>query len=155
MLPEKRAKILRELTRLNKEECEDVDSVLSYVERLEDALVEKVELCQRQRKELRRLNMSVRYINSVDVQNQVLMSEVIVLNELLDNEKVENADTDPSRLAPDEDNFPTATAVSVNQSGGICAGGVTVGLNESYNEWDMRTRYTNINLPIRGVDEMR
>ncbi len=155
MLPEKRAKILRELTNQNKEDCEDAKALVNYAESLEDALVEKVEQCMRMRKELRRLNQSVRYINAIDTQNQVLVSEIITLSELLDRDNAENADTDPSKLAPEEDNFPTSVA-SVGQTGGITVGSVQVGLNESYNEWDLRTRFTNVGkLPIRGVDELR
>lgn len=159
MSPEQRAKILRELTNKDKYDCQDVDYLLGYIESLEDALIEKVEQCRRQRRELRRLNNSVRYINAVDVKNQVLVSEVLVLSELLDRENAEDADTDPSALAPTEDNFPTqqangnnnvqiGTAVSVNQTAGVIRG-----LNENYNEWDMRTRYPKLN--IRGVDELR
>lgn len=84
------------------------------------------------RRELRRLNQTVRHVKALEEQNTVLEQEVACLTDLLDKEDEENADTDP---AP-----PEFVAVSVNQSGGITTGV----MQESYNEWDMRTRYPNL-----------
>jgi hypothetical protein len=125
-----------------------------------------------QRRELRRLNASQFKVKFLESRNRELEQEVLSLATLLDRDDEENADTDPSQILispgephPDlgpiemwdtkpqcsvknckqhnveEDNFPvnssTGTVVSINQS-------VAVGRQETYEEWDMRTRYPNL-----------
>lgn len=114
----------------------------AYIDALEDALVKALVQRTSQRKELQRLNQQVRFINSLVAHNDKLQDDVETLIAVLDREDSEQSDTDPTQLTVVEDNFPTnqVNAISVNQSGGINVGAPTP-VTESYDAWDMRTRY--------------
>ncbi len=108
---------------------------------LEHALVKALLQKTEQRRELRRLNESVKYINSLILANLELESEVCALSALLDGDDEENSDTDPSELnsccAHDlnlqrpEDNFPVNNVPSPT-------------MEEAYKEWDLANRYPSL-----------
>lgn len=92
-----------------------------YGSAVKKALVKSLLKETGQRRELRRLNQSVRHINALEAQVAEGQREISTLIALLerDDEESEKADTDP---APPENN---------NQ-------------DEAYNAWDMQTRYPNL-----------
>ena len=94
-----------------------------YIDALEDALIKSLLKGTEQRRELRRLNQSVRHINALEAQVREQESDISTLEGLLDREDNEDssvADTDP---APS----PEISA-----------------MEEAYKEWDFRTRYPNL-----------
>lgn len=90
---------------------------------LEHALVKALGKNSEQRRELRRLNQSVRYIKALETQVQSLENEVNSLVELLDRDDEENNDTDP---APAPINVVSQT------------------ISQSYEDWDLATRFPSL-----------
>lgn len=139
---------------------------LKYVLELENALVKVVLKNGRLRRELQRLNAQTQDINVLRHAYQAAVDECTVLNRLLEGDQDDGdigvADTDPSQLkcvgseildnfskskmvcacgtvecpkplTVEEDNFPTQPTTKT--------GNVQSGVTESYDAWDMRTRY--------------
>ncbi len=110
----------------------------NYTLALEEALVKVLTQKSEMRRELRRLNESTKYINSIVAENSSLKEELCCLYEMLDRDGEEHTDTDPSELnsccphdlnlVKAEDNFPVNNVPSPT-------------IEQAYNEWDMRTRF--------------
>lgn len=120
----------------------DKGIITNYSQGLERALVKALCKNTEMRRELRRLNQSVRHINALEAQVAAQNDEINCLIELLDREDEEDrADTDPAELqvccphdlniVKPEDNFPVNNVPSPT-------------MEQAYNEWDMRTRYPNL-----------
>lgn len=96
----------------------NVDALI-YVSGLEHEVARLKNKCTVYRRECRRLNEQVKHTRSLE-------AEILVLRLLLDREDDENkVDTDPSQLGPDDPALADR------------------GLQETFDEWDMRTRFSS------------
>lgn len=127
------SEIIRKAIGFTKKQSQEITDP-DYVLALEEALVKSRLKQTEQRKELRRLNQKVMYINDVNSRNKYLASENAALEDLL--EKAEERDTEFDELQHEEITA-VETPIAIRNS----SRPPSPEINESYHDWDMRTRF--------------